>query len=164
MAIIRPSVHLLQHCKLPFCCSLVLTSYSCPDLFVTTIAAPTKVPHFTLKQTIMHYSQTRRTTSKSISGYNRVALQALWGLSEEQACDLMHLRRLSITRRVVLSMQRKAFMAQLAASDSQVLNPTESILTVEELTKALSQNAVEDRKIFYKVARAVHRGVSKSCL
>lgn len=51
-------------------------------------------------------------------------------------------------------------MAQLATSDSQILNPTESILTVEELTKALSQNAVEDRKIFYKVARAVHRGVS----
>jgi len=76
----------------------------------------------------------------------------------------MHLRRLSITRRVVLSMQRKALMAQLATSDSQVLNPTESILTVEELTKALSENAVEDRKIFYKVARAVHRGVSKICL
>jgi hypothetical protein len=87
-------------------------------------------------------------------------MQALWSLSEEQACDLMHLRRLSITRRVVLSMQRKALMAQLATSDSQILNPTESILTVEELTKALSQNAVEDRKIFYKVARAVHRGVS----
>ncbi len=55
-------------------------------------------------------------------------------------------------------------MAQLVTSDSQVLNPTESILTVEELTKALSENAVEDRKIFYKVARAVHRGVSKVCL
>ncbi len=51
-------------------------------------------------------------------------------------------------------------MVQLATSDSQVLNPTESILTVEELTKALSENAGEDRKIFYKVARAVHRGVS----
>ena len=61
-------------------------------------------------------------------------------------------------------MQRKALMAQLATSDSQVLNPTESILTVEELTKALSENAVEDRKIFYKFARAVHRGVSKICL
>ncbi|DBB11507.1 TPA: hypothetical protein ACH3X3_006911 [Trebouxia sp. C0006] len=89
--------------------------------------------------------------------YRRIL--ALWSLSEEQACDLMHLRRLSITRRVVLSMQRKAMMAQLVTSDSQVLNPTESILTVEELTKALSENAVEDRKIFYKVARAVHRGV-----
>ena len=58
-------------------------------------------------------------------------------------------------------MQRKAMMAQLVTSDSQVLNYTESILTVEELTKALNENAVEDRKIFYKVARAVHRGVSK---
>ncbi|KAL0042983.1 hypothetical protein WJX79_005915 [Trebouxia sp. C0005] len=89
--------------------------------------------------------------------YRRIL--ALWSLSEQQACDLMHLRRLSITRRVVLSMQRKVLMAQLATSDGQVLNPTESILTVEELTRALGQNAAEDRKIFYKVARAVHRGV-----
>lgn len=61
-------------------------------------------------------------------------------------------------------MQRKVLMAQLATSDGQVLNPTESILTVEELTRALGQNAAEDRKIFYKVARAVHRGVSETCL
>lgn len=73
--------------------------------------------------------------------------------------DLMHLRRLSITRRVVLSLQRKTLMAQLTMSDRQVLNPTESILNVEELTNELRQNAIEDKKIFYKVARAVHRGV-----
>ena len=86
-------------------------------------------------------------------------MQVLWSLSEGQVSDLMHLRRLSITRRVVLSLQRKTLMAQLTMSDRQVLNPTESILTVEELTNELRQNAIEDKKIFYKVARAVHRGV-----
>ncbi len=75
-------------------------------------------------------------------------------------CDLMHLRKLSMTRRFVLSLERKAHMIQLAISDSQVLNPTENILTVGRLTEELRQNAVEDQKIFYKVARAVHRGVS----
>lgn len=50
-------------------------------------------------------------------------------------------------------------MAQLTMSDRQVLNPTESILNVEELTNELRQNAIEDKQIFYKVARAVHRGV-----
>lgn len=89
--------------------------------------------------------------------YQRVL--ALWDLSEEQMCDLMHLRRLSMTRRCVLSMERKALMIQLAISDSQVLNPTENILTVEELTHALQKNAGTDHQIFYKTAKAVHRGV-----
>lgn len=57
-------------------------------------------------------------------------------------------------------MERKALMIQLAISDSQVLNPTENILTVEELTHALQKNAGTDHQIFYKTAKAVHRGVS----
>ena len=65
-----------------------------------------------------------------------------------------------MTRRCVLSMERKALMIQLAISDSQVLNPTENILTVEELTHALQKNAAADHQIFYKTAKAVHRGVS----
>lgn len=81
-------------------------------------------------------------------------------LSEDQAKDLFFLRRLFLTRRCVLSMDRKALISQLAASDTEVLNPTENITTVEHLTATLKQNAAEDHELYYKVARAMFRGVS----
>ena len=81
-------------------------------------------------------------------------------LSEEQADDLLHIRQLLITRRCVLSVGRKAVVHQLSASDTQVLNPIDNIVTTEDLTTALRRNAAEDHELFYTVVRAVYRGVS----
>ncbi|KAA6421902.1 MAG: hypothetical protein FRX49_08221 [Trebouxia sp. A1-2] len=103
------------------------------------ILRQSRFPRFTLKHTIMNADSDHEITSRSIDGYNCPALCRHYGA-------------------YLNSKRRKVLMAQLATSDGQVLNPTESILTVEELTRALGQNAAEDRKIFYKVARAVHRG------
>lgn len=50
-------------------------------------------------------------------------------------------------------------MRRLAATDQEVLNPTENILAVERLTHTLKENAAEDHELYYKIARATFRGV-----
>lgn len=80
-------------------------------------------------------------------------------LSDDQAKDLLFLRRIFLTRRCVSSMDRKALINQLAATDGQVLNPTENIRAVEHLFTKLRENAAEDHELYYKVARAMFRGV-----
>lgn len=88
----------------------------------------------------------------------------IWALTEAQAQDLMHLRRLYITRRCVLSMQRKSLMKQIADTDSQLLSPSPTVIRVEKLTEALHENSAEDYEVFYKIARAMYRGVSVASL
>ncbi len=60
-------------------------------------------------------------------------------------------------------MERKVMMQRLQCIDSQVLNPTEAMAEVEDLTKALQQNAAEDYQMYYKIARSMYRGVSSHC-
>ena len=60
----------------------------------------------------------------------------------------------------MLSLERKSLINQLAATDHEVLNPTENIFQVEHLTNTLKENAAEDHELYYKVARAMFRGVS----
>ena len=100
------------------------------------------------------------TGCKALLETSELCVQENMHLSDDQTKDLLFLRRLFLTRRCVLSMARKALISQLADTDSQVLNPTENILTVEHLTKTLRENAAEDHELYYKVARAMFRGVS----
>ena len=88
-----------------------------------------------------------------------MCLQASCKLTAEQTQDLLHIRCLLITRRCVLSLERKIFVNQLAANDKQVLNPIGNIVTIEDLTTALRRNAAEDHETFYTVVRGVYRGV-----
>ena len=60
----------------------------------------------------------------------------------------------------MLSMERKSLINQLTATDHEVLNPTDNIFQVEHLTNTLKENAAEDHELYYKVARAMFRGVS----
>ena len=84
----------------------------------------------------------------------------MWNLSDDQIADLLHLRKLYLTRRCVLSYERKAIMRKLSHIDCHILNPTSRMAELEDLTTALQQNAAEDYQMYYKVARSVYRGVS----
>ena len=88
------------------------------------------------------------------------SVQVMWKLSDGQITDLMHLRQLFLTRRCTLSLERKALMSQLQRVDSQVLNPTDNMAEVADVTNALQQNASEDYQMYYKIARSMYRGVS----
>lgn len=85
--------------------------------------------------------------------------QANLELSSAQIEDLLFLRRLFLTRRCVLSVERKNLTRQLAVSDHDVLNPSENMPAVDHLTDRLKDNAAEEHELFYKVARAIFRGV-----
>ena len=87
-------------------------------------------------------------------------LQTMWNLSEDQTADLLHLRKLYLTRRCVLSLERKAIIRRLSQIDCHILNPTSCMAELQDLTGALQQNAAEDYQMYYKVARSVYRGVS----
>ena len=87
-------------------------------------------------------------------------LQTMCNLSDDQIADLLHLRKLYLTRRCVLSYERKAIMSKLSHIDCHILNPTSHMAELEDLTSALQQNAAEDYQMYYKVARSVYRGVS----
>ncbi|DBB11509.1 hypothetical protein WJX82_006916 [Trebouxia sp. C0006] len=83
----------------------------------------------------------------------------MWNLSEDQTADLLHLRKLYLTRRCVLSLERKAIIRRLSQIDCHILNPTSCMAELQDLTGALQQNAAEDYQMYYKVARSVYRGV-----
>lgn len=90
-----------------------------------------------------------------------VWVQRVMNLSEAQAQDLMFLRRLNLTKRCVLSTERKVLMHQMAISEAEVLNDrSDNLTTVSLLAAQMQHNTAEDRQVYYKLARALYRGVS----
>lgn len=84
-------------------------------------------------------------------------------LSQAQVQDLLFLRRLNLTRRCTLSTERKALLHQMAASEAEALNHrSDNLQAVSLMAAQLQQNAAEDRQVYYKLARALYRGVSAS--
>lgn len=84
-------------------------------------------------------------------------------LSESQVQDLLFIRRLNLTKRCVLSAERTALMQRMAASEAEALeNRCDHLQTVSLLTAQLQQNTAEDRQVYYKLARALYRGVLSS--
>lgn len=72
----------------------------------------------------------------------------------------MYIRRLNLTKRCLLSEERKALMHQMAVSENAALiNRDDNLLTVSQLAAQLQQNTAEDRQVYYKLARALYRGV-----
>ena len=86
--------------------------------------------------------------------------QGLLELSEEQVADVMHLRRLYLTRRTLLAQQRKALIHSIAHFDSQLVHPSDNSVTAEEVAARLKDIAFEDQAVLYRIARAVWCGVS----
>lgn len=73
----------------------------------------------------------------------------------------MFLRRLNLTKRCVLSTERQVLMHQMAVSEAEALdNRSDNLATVSRLAAQLQQNTAEDRQVYYKLARALYRGVS----
>lgn len=91
-------------------------------------------------------------------------MQAVMNLSNRQARDLMYIRRLNLTKQCILSAERKALMHQMAVSENAALiNRSDNLSTMSQLAAQLQQNTAEDQQVYYKLARALYRGV-RSCV
>lgn len=88
--------------------------------------------------------------------------QVLLELSEEQVADLMHLRRLYLTKRALLAVQRTALIHSMANLDGQLVHPSDNSAVAEEVAARLKDIAFEDQAVLYRIARAVWVGVSLS--
>lgn len=89
--------------------------------------------------------------------------QELLGLSDKQISDTLYLRRLYLTKRGLLAIERSKLMSEMhEASSPETAIPTarESLDKLCGLASKLQQNAIEDYQIYIKVAAAVRRGVS----
>ena len=101
--------------------------------------------------------------TESISAESGLWMQMVLNLSQAQVQDLLFLRRLNLTRRCTLSTERKALLHQMAASEAEALNHrSDNLQAVSLMAAQLQQNAAEDRQVYYKLARALYRGVSAS--
>ena len=90
-------------------------------------------------------------------------MQMVLNLSQAQVQDLLFLRRLNLTRRCTLSTERKALLHQMAASEAEALDHrSDNLQAVSLMATQLQKNAAEDRQVYYKLARALYRGVSAS--
>jgi len=90
-------------------------------------------------------------------------MQMVLNLSQAQVQDLLFLRRLNLTRRCTLSTERKALLHQMAVSEAEALDHrSDNLQAVSLMATQLQQNAAEDRQVYYKLARALYRGVSAS--
>lgn len=92
-------------------------------------------------------------------------LQALADLSEQQTADLLHLRRMCITRRGQLANCRKTNLSQIPAecfSDIQMPHPAENVVKLHSLGAFVRQNGSEDFRVWSATLCVCLRGVSHS--
>lgn len=87
-------------------------------------------------------------------------LQNLVALSQEQIQDFLLLRRLYLTKRSLLAVEREALVSDLHKASMHELNSTESFAKMVDVSAKLRQNAAEDYLAYIKVACAARRGVS----
>lgn len=80
-------------------------------------------------------------------------------LSEGQIADLMHLRRLYLTKRGLLALERKELVTSVASSD-QLVHPSDTCARATDVAVSLRENAFQDQQVLYRVARAMWCGVS----
>ena len=86
-------------------------------------------------------------------------LQSLLDLSVGQISDLMHLRRLYLTKRGLLAAQRRQLVSSIAFSDDQLRHPSDNSVDAADVGQSLKDNAREDQRVLYRVARVVWSGV-----
>ena len=90
------------------------------------------------------------------------AAQDVWQLSLAQADDILHLRRLVLTRRAVLAEERAAIISQLALTSGQMQNSKMEDVIVVKLTEALLKVSAEHRQALCTQTRAWGHGVRPS--
>lgn len=86
-------------------------------------------------------------------------LQELMSLTEEQALDLIYIRRLYHTNRNDLETQRKIIIRQLAEVELQDAHPSDSFLSLSALISSVQQITEQDWATYYTVLRGAYRGV-----
>ena len=92
-------------------------------------------------------------------------LQGVIGLSEGQIQDMLRLRRLCVTKRGLLAMERKAIIDQTARLECFDRESPNIVTQLSDLTTKLRANAAKDYKVYLRVACASRRGVSSAaCL
>lgn len=92
-------------------------------------------------------------------------LQAMADLSEQQIADLLHLRRMCISRRGQLANCRKAKLSQIPAecfSDIRMPHPAENVVKLHSLGAFVRDNGSEDFRVWSATLCACLRGVSHS--
>ncbi len=92
-------------------------------------------------------------------------LQAMADLSEQQIADLLHLRRMCITRRGQLANCRKAKLSQMPAecfSDIRMPHPLENVVKLHSIGAFVRENGSEDFRVWSATLCACLRGVSNS--
>jgi hypothetical protein len=92
-------------------------------------------------------------------------LQSLLDLSDAQVDDALYIRRLYLTKRGLLAVERNALMAEMDTVNKAIPHATESLASVSNVASLLQQNAIQDYQVYIKVCAAMRRGVnSTSCL
>ncbi len=94
-----------------------------------------------------------------------IPLQALLELSAGQIVDLMHLRRLYLTKRGLLVLQRKELVRSIADADSEhLVHPSDTCAKAADVSVSLQENAFQDQQVLYRIARATWCGVGSYAL
>ncbi|DBA66746.1 hypothetical protein WJX79_006795 [Trebouxia sp. C0005] len=84
-------------------------------------------------------------------------------LSAGQIVDLMHLRRLYLTKRGLLALQRKELVRSIADADSDhLVHPSDNCAKAAEVAVSLQENAFQDQQVLYRISRATWSGVLSS--
>ena len=72
----------------------------------------------------------------------------------------MHLRRLYLTKRGLLALQRKELVRSIANADSDHLaHPSDNCAKAADVAVSLQELAFQDQQVLYRIARATWCGV-----
>ena len=91
-------------------------------------------------------------------------LQRLLTFSEEQMQDIMQLRRIYVTRRGLHAMERRQLLSKAPVSQHQMPLPSENLTQLSDLASQLKKNAADDYRVYHRIACALRRGVSSTCI
>ncbi|KAL0033744.1 hypothetical protein WJX77_003466 [Trebouxia sp. C0004] len=86
-------------------------------------------------------------------------LPSLLDLSDAQVDDALYIRRLYLTKRGLLAVERNALMAEMDTVNKAIPHATESLASVSNVASLLQQNAIKDYHVYIKVCAAMRRGV-----
>ena len=73
--------------------------------------------------------------------------------------DMMHLRRLYLTKRCLLAFKRKAILAQTSVAGEKLVDVGNTTMHLSNVASKLKQNATDAYHAYLEVACAVRRGV-----
>jgi len=72
----------------------------------------------------------------------------------------MHLRRLYLTKRGLLVLQRKELVRSIADADSDhLVHPSDNCAKAADVAASLQESAFQDQQVLYRIARATWCGV-----